>query len=325
MEIRENPGNQATRKRTWVFPYNVGMTGKGWTFVSIATWPTGWDVAQRQKALVAAGMQGPDAAVVAKRASPMVVRRLESAAGEKMIQALERQGVHAFGLSNQEWDRAVEATPAKTLRAAIGAPKPMYQVEAWRPRVFSDVTLVMEQVFLIIRATVMKQETQTTVEPAGGPFGGHSLGFGDPGYMLAHSAGGALGGLAYEAAKDPEDRVAKSSNTRVHGDHVIEMYMMDGSRVRINSAKFNFEVLGDQKGITDRENMDMLMLRLSEEATHAIIDFGFESFRPPHNLTATTTSSWGANTTVKTVDPWPAFEFYSVWRYVMARREAGLM
>lgn len=300
------------------------MSGQDWTFVSIASWPTGWTESQRHAALVKAGLPAPDAVAVAKRTSPMVVKRMQRPAGESMIRAFEQLGVHAFGLSSDDWERAVEATPAKTLRAALGAPKPMYVVESWRPRVFADLTLVMEQVFLIIRATVTRQETRTTVEPAGGTFGGHALGFGDPGYMLASSTGGALGGLAYEATQDPEDRVARTSSTRTQGDHVIEMYLMNGNRVRINSAKFNFEVLGKDKGITDRENVDTIMLRLSEEATHAMIDFGFESFRPPQNLTMSSTSNWGANTTVKTVDPWPAYEFYSVWRYVMARREAGL-
>ncbi len=300
------------------------MTGTDWTFVSIGAWPKGWGERERHAALVQAGMPGPDAVAIAKRTAPLVVRRMQGAVGRAMIAGLEAQGVQAFGLCSDEWERAVEATPAKTLRAAIGAPRPMYVVESWRPRVFTNVTLVMDQVFLIIRATVTRQETRTVVDPTSGPMGGHMLGMGDPGQMLAYGMAGAVGGLAYGAMSDSEDLVTRTSSTRSSGDHVIEMYLMDGTRVRINSAKFNFEVLGKQKGITDRENTDMLMLKLSEEAPHAMIDFGFETFRPPQNLTMASTSNWGANTTVKTVDPWPAYEFYSVWRYVMARREAGL-
>ncbi|MBU6414512.1 MAG: hypothetical protein KGS45_13715 [Planctomycetes bacterium] len=297
------------------------MSGQDWTFVSIASWPVGWGERERHAALVKAGMPAPDAVGVSRRTAPMVIKRLPRASGESLIRGLAAQGVEAFGLSRDEMDRPVAPTPAKCLRAALGSPKPMYLVESWRESVFPNVTLMMDQVFLIIRATVTVQVTRTVIEPDEPD---RMLGIGFPGDVLASGVAGSIGRLAYRAAADESELIHKSSSTRSSGDQVIEMYLMDGSRVRINSAQFNFDVLGNAKGMTDRENMDTLMLRLSEEATHAMIEFGFEAFRPPSELRLSASEMYGTNTTVKVVDPWPAFEFYSVWRYVMARQQAGL-
>ncbi len=297
------------------------MAGQNWTYVSISSWPEGWGERERHAALVKAGMPAPDAVGVSRRVAPMVIKRLPLASGEALIRGLAVQGVEAFGLCRDEMDLTVPPTPAKRLRAALGSPKPMYLVESWRERVFPNVTLMMDQVFLIIRATVTVQVTKTVIEPDEPD---SMLGIGFPGDVLASGVAGSIGRLAYRAAADESELIHKSSSTRSSGDQVIEMYLMDGSRVRINSAKFNFDVLGTNKGLTDRENMDTLMLKLSEEATHAMIDFGFESFRPPSELRLSASEMYGTNTTVKTIDPWPAYEFYSVWRYIMARHDAGL-
>ena len=114
------------------------------------------------------------------------------------------------------------------------------------------------------------------------------------------------------------DIVAQSRTTRVSVTEIMDLYLRDGSRIRINGDKFGFDVLGEGKGYTDRQNMDKLAVMLSERAPRAIVDLNFREFRcPPDILTSYFRSAEGR---VRLTVEAPAFDFYSVWAALMYRK-----
>jgi hypothetical protein len=92
-------------------------------------------------------------------------------------------------------------------------------------------------------------------------------------------------------------------------------------RVRINCDKFNWDVLGKAKGMSDNENADKLALRLADEAPNAAAELGFTQFRdsstPAIGTGWSATASGGAR-----MDQSPAFEFYSAWCGVLYWKKA---
>ena len=277
-------------------------------FATILSWPQEQRAEQVAATLQRAGYGGYEANQLVKRDAPFLLGRVQGEWVKECLPQLLNGGVKAVVFAQEQMESVPAPMQAKSLVAAIGAPKAMYAVEAWRG---AGTSLVMDEVFLIVRASVGK--TKTTVESA------MRSGLGRAGVLIAPELV-----IAHELSKTPAT-LGSSPRVTVHGAaEVVELYRLDGTRIRVNSEKFSFDVLGSDRSLTDRASVDTLMLKLSEQAQNAEIDLHFGKFRAPADTIKTHSSVGVAGASVKSTDMWPSFEFYSQWRYLIQRVRCGL-
>ena len=275
---------------------------------TILAWPAGQSDDQILAILQRAGFGEYESKQLSRREAPFFLGRVKPDFASVTQPVLETAGIQSLVLTQEQIDSVPKFLLSKNLHAAIGAPRPVFAVEPWRGE---GTILNMDDVFLIIRASVGR--SKSTVEAMPRSFNT------TPGALLLP------GEAAVEYALSSGQHEPQFSKTIVtDAAEVIEMYRLDGTRVRVNSEKFNFEILGKSKGITDRQNVDSLMLLLSELAVNAEIDLDFRKFKAPPNTIKSQARLGVTGAAVKTVDAWPSFEFYSVWRYLVQRVRCGL-
>lgn len=93
--------------------------------------------------------------------------------------------------------------------------------------------------------------------------------------------------------------------------HIIDLWTNDAQRFRIDADRFAWQVLGNDRGHSDRANAAAMIDMLSDAAPNAIIDGGFERFSiadPAAEKLFSRPAPGGK--------PDPAFEFYSRWAWV---------
>lgn len=275
---------------------------------TILAWPAGQTTDQVAVTLDRAGFGEYESRQLVRREAPFFLGRVKPDFDRSAQPILEAGGIQTLVLTQDQIDAVPKPLLARSLHRALGAPKPLFMVEPWRG---DGTALLMDEVYLIIRASVGR--SKSTVEAMPRSFNT------TPGALLLPGEAA----LEYAiSANQHEPQFIKSIVT--DAAEVIELFRLDGTRVRVNSEKFNFEVLAQSKGITDRQNTDSLMLVLSELAVNAEIDLDFRKFKAPPNTIKTHSSLGVAGANVKTVDAWPSFEFYSVWRYLVQRVRCGL-
>ena len=274
---------------------------------TILAWPKGQTSDQVAATLEHAGFGTYESNQLVRRETPFFMGRVKPEFERNSAPILNAGGIHTLVLTQDQIDSVPKPFLAKSLHATANSQRPFYVVEPWRG---DGTSLNLDEIFLIVRASVGRTRSTVEAQPRG--LSGH------PGALL----------MPYEAAvvhAVADDLFVPQSTKSVvaNATEVIEMFRLDGTRVRINSDKFNFDLLGKSKGLTDRQNVDTLMLRLSEQATNAEIDLEFRKFKAPPNTIKTHTVDIG-NTTTKNIDAWPSFEFYAVWRYLIQRVVCGL-
>lgn len=275
----------------------------GTIYVTLVQWPDGLDEEGQVELLIAA--TGLDPFMARQRVAhgvPAVLMRTDEAAGLDMVARLEQAGAMAIALTPGQIGSAPEPKKAKRLMEAMGAPKPMYMVEYWRGE--SD-GLLCSDVFLLVRGRIDRSQVRV-----------NSGGTASTGSMIATSVAiGPLGAMAMGIGSPSQS----TRTTTIKISHVIDLYTRSGRRVRIDADKFNFDVLGDQKGLTNLENADRLALKLASECKGAMVDTSFGDFRVAPELVHQVVRDL-AGTTVIRRDEGPAFEFYSVWSWILHRR-----
>lgn len=271
----------------------------GHAYLSVVDWPAGFSRLDAVTALVsAAGIDPFHAEQRCIKPPPMLVSRMPEAAARAADDALHRMGVTSFVLTDSEIDAAKPPIRAKRLEAAAGAPEPMYVVEPWHSRERMRIGLVCSRIFLIVRAQLSAtragtpdSERRTRVDP--------------------------IGGIYVESVTVP--------TTQSSSSHVMDIHMRDGSRVRIDGSKFNFDVLGAERGLSDSVNADRLALRIAQQSPRAVVDTAFRQFAA-HGTTAGLISGRGTRVgrdgRVFKNDQ-PVFEFYSIWAAALYRRMLG--
>ena len=283
-------------------------------FATVRKWPPGLDSAGVVALLTKAGIGAYECNQLVKRTPPFLLGRVTRQFMLDVMPRLEAAGVCVSVLTEDHFDRVPKAVLAKSLLPALGAPKPLYAVEAWRGQATS---LLMEEVVLLVRASVLQQTTRTQIESSPRGIGG----------TYAHPMLGLEGAIVAEAL-DPDEAdfggVSKTTTTSGGAAEVVDMYRLDGTRIRIHAQKFNFEMLGSSRGKTGRDNLDQLMVKLGEEAANAEIDLEFAQFKAPPGLSSTKSVPDISGANVSRIDQWPSFEFYSLWRYLLMRIECGL-
>jgi hypothetical protein len=260
-------------------------------FVSIFDWPAGWVREQKIEALSrCVGIDPADANLRVAKPAPLALIRLPERAAGAAVRSLRDMGVPAFAPTERQLNGLSRPIVAKRLSGDRGAAGPAFLVEPWRGHL---VRLEMSEVFLIVRAAVVSRRSAA----------------GDPTTQVRFDA---LTGTMYlDRVETPPRKLGLAE--------VIELHTSDGARFRIDGNKFNFDVLGNDRGHADSVNADLLADRLTQAAPRARIDMGFADFSPPPGA-------------VRALDPgaplarsrMPEFEFYSAWLHMLHRFALGV-
>ena len=272
------------------------------------------DLTERQRALALAhGLAVDDysASMLQKLVPPAVVKTCASDAAAEAVGRLRELGIDAAAVTREQIERLSARTEAKRLLPAIGAPRAMYAIEPLRPRLATESSIVMDDVAMIVFGRVEK--TKSMVDPA--PTIGNDLSGLDDSHAIASGAG--MQGSLDDSMSTGVPKSRSSSDA-----YLIDLYTRRGGCVRIDSDKCSLDVLGDERGLTDRENAAKLLERLRGEATRSVVDIGFEAFKPPGDVLLQRSRAVGG-ISISSSDNRPAFDFYSAWRvvvYAMLRR-----
>lgn len=270
-------------------------------YLAVIQWPDELDERERADAIAhATGLDAYQADLVNRRGTPQIVARLDAEAAERSAEYLHDRGATAVAVRQSAMRAAPQARRLKRLTAAEGAPEPMYACEFWRE---PPGGLRAADLFLLVRAHVRSNETR--MQP-------NSLG---PNPMV-------FGGLdmAAAAAIAGSGSATRTSHTSVA--EVLDLWLTDRARLRIDAERFNFDVLGEGRGRTGRENLDGLLALLRRDAPRAIVDEGFQGFRCPPDLVRSHFIDAGGASVKRTSDM-PAFDFYSTWSWLSWRALAG--
>lgn len=272
---------------------------KGRAYLSILEWPKAWTEADRARMLVdAAGLDEYTARLAARRGVPQIARWMDPDEAALAVGRLAATGVRAIAPDSDAMRTAGAPRRARRLSAAIGAD--MYQCEMWRGEA---ATLRMDRVVLFVLAQLRKAERRVSQDPTR-----------RRAMVTGMAVGGVEGALLGAALTGP----AASATTRTTVSHVLDIYTGDGQRLRIDSDKFGFDVLGPERGVTDRESMSRLVERFARQAPRAPFDRGFESFACPADVVRTHFTDAGSDAVTRTSET-PAFEFYSAWVWAVFR------
>jgi hypothetical protein len=262
------------------------------------------DLTERQRTLALShGLAVDDysASMLQKLAPPAVIKTCASDAAAEAMTRLQELGIDAAAISREQIERFSARTEAKRLLPAIGAPRPMYAIEPLRPRLATVSSIVMDDVAMIVFGRIKLIKVSVVVaEP--------NLSDGET--LLRNTFDAASDAPSVDPPKVMTSRAAVDAHS-----FVIDLYTRRGECVRIDSDKCGFDFLGDERGLSDRENAAKAVERFRGEATRAVLDVGFEDFRPPPDAVMEHmrgTSEGGSTRTNR-----PAFDFYSAWRVVM--------
>jgi len=262
-------------------------------YLSIIQWASGTDEHARIDSLVAsAGMDPMLATLAVRRGVPAIVQRIDASVRDLVLDELRRRGVMAVAPSRSEIRGAPSPDRVKRMERMSGGA--WYACEMWRggPRTFRS-----DDVFLIVTAAARTHRREHR----------------DP---RALTTGAGASRYAISSALHPE----LSSSMTV--THLTDLYLSNGSRLRIDGDKFSFDVLADERGYSDLTNMRRLVETLSADAPRSIVDSGFGVFRAPPDLTA------------EVIDIVPGglrhskteallFDFYSPWSWRFYRHLCG--
>lgn len=266
-------------------------------YVAVLQWPDNFGEAEQTDALSnALGFDTYTAAQIARRGVPQIVARLRSDRAEPAVGALRDSGATALAVGQAEMARAPEPVLIRALAPAQGATEPMYACEMWRA---DPVTLRLRDVFLMVHAEVRSSETRTGAERTGS------------GLLAADAAEALMIGGA-----------SPVRSTRIRLGALVDLWLRDGTRLRIDSERFNFDVLGDQRDVTGRANAERLISLLRAKVRGAIVDNGFRDFRCPPELVRSHFIDAGPTAVRRSSDS-PAFDFYSVWSWCVWRALAA--
>ncbi len=279
--------------------------------VSVLGWPSG--TTREGAAAILVEAIGLDPFIANQRAAkppPMVVARVIEPVARSIMQTLREKRTPAFVLRDADVERLPPPVLAKRLMAAEGAPRPMYMVEAWRG---DGVAVMMDDVFCIVRGRIGKASV--------GP-------------VQIERDTAAMPTVAGHVYIDLDVTVTQKRSSRL--SDMIDLWMFDKShaeeregkmvygikRVRINCDKFNWDVLGKERGMSDNENADKLALRLAGQAPGAAVELGFTQFR--ESSTPAIGSGWSATASGGArLDQSPAFDFYSAWCGILNWKRLG--
>jgi hypothetical protein len=281
-------------------------------YVSVIQWSESTGEEARVEGIVrAVGLDPFLAQQALKRGVPQVIAAIPAEGAGAAVAALHRAGAVAMAPTRSAM-RAMSGV-VRARRLAEGGETATagglaYAVEAWRGE---GLSFRVADLFLMVRASLRDSITRARPDLAEDLV--HEV-------TRTYGATASLGAAA--AAAQPSGPLGVPRTTRTSLTEVLDLHLRDGRRVRLSGDKFNFDVLGAERGYSDRENMDRLALRIAERAPRAIVDTAFDRFRCPPDIVRDHRPPLGDGSVRRATDL-PVFEFYSTWTCLVYRAMTG--
>ncbi len=189
--------------------------------------------------------------------------------------------------------------------------------DLWRGGV---VPIEPSSIQILIRAKLSEQQTKAPPTPTGlsGELGHHRTS-----YAIARHRGTGLGfalGGAYGLAlsiRSHQSLADYAFEKTLKVSDKLDIHLTDGTVYQIDGDKFGFQILGDQRGLTDNENIDKMCELLAHLAPGGIVDPYFSMWKPPPGHKRLRLPLMKINKDD------PAFAFYSRWAALMYRHVMG--
>lgn len=250
-----------------------------------------------------AGLDEHGAQQAARRGVPQIVRMIPLEDRERICEEFHQIGVLAFAPTRKELSAFHEPTLVKRLipDARGGGADRGFRCEMWRNQ--PDQRFALRDVFVLVRAQLRTRRTTIRTD--------HSMA-GDLAWGAA--VGGVEGAAAAYGLGEGDGAVSRSTQLSV--THILDIYLKDGTRFRLNADKLSFDVLGENKSYTDGRNMDLLIKALRRLVPHAVLDDSFQQFRIPSVLQRSALSFLGSSTVRREGDD-ASFDIYSPWAFLL--------
>ena len=223
-----------------------------WPFLSIVSWPDGWDRARVASLL--AGPGGLDAATLRLRlgqSPPMVLERCDPGAAAAMIRILVAAGGDGFTFTHDDLAGLGATMNVRNLSVTEGA----LEVEL---REGITTQLRFETVQVIVRAHLGRTVVRDRPVPRIGTLAGR---------FRTRDA------IKAEIESSVVKDVETSDKLDIHTSH--------GGIYQIDGDHFGFDALGVLRGHSDKANMDAMVELLGHLCQDAVTDTFFKLWRPP--------------------------------------------
>lgn len=266
-------------------------------FLTLIAFPDGFDHLRTARLLAdEAAFNEPTLRVMVGREPPCIVGQCDPDQASIAIQSIVSRGGDAIAPTFSDLAALGPSRPVKHLELESGH----LIIDLWRG---ARMVINREDVEILVRAHLSTTATQTDFgalerdrRMSGVGLTGYSLGAG--GLAVGLAAGYALSGSSGAVSK----KMTTSDRLDIH--------TRDGVVYQVNGDKFGYQVLGQQRGHSDKVNMDRLCDLLAHVCPDEIVDPYFSLWKPPA----------GANRLpLKPHDDSLAFAFYSRWAALMYR------
>lgn len=270
-------------------------------FLSIIAWPDG--ASRDDNARLVADATGLDTVTARLRLGvqpPMIVSSFEDAVAQRAARAIDKAGGIAFAPTFSEIEWLGPTIKIRDMRMHEGR----LLLDLWRCEPTSIDPGAIE---VIVRGRTSESKVRSTPPQESifaAPLRRMSI------YGMCGSYGLAAGLYASLHATNPD---LFTPERETHIAHKIDLHLRDGRVLQIDADKFGFQVLGEQRGLTDMINTDRLCEMLVAFAPDVTIDPYFALWRPPVDLKRVRI----AQLTLNREDP--AFAVYSRWAALMYR------
>ena len=230
---------------------------------------------------------------------PAILGLYDSAQCRTVIESVVKHGGDAFASTLSEVEELGANHKIRDMQFENG----ILRVVLWRG---SDVTIEPKDIQILIRAKLSQTQTKPPPVVRSNHLRSAHMGF---------ALGGAYGMThALYAFRDVStlswDKTFTSSDK-------LDIHLVDGTIYQIDGDKFGFQILGDQRGYSDNENIDKMCEFLARLAPDEIVDPYFSLWSPPPGHGRLRIPLRKIN------NDDPAFAFYSRWAALMYRHVVG--
>lgn len=281
-------------------------------YVSILSWPSGWNHERRVEALILAGGLEPyDAGMMARRATPVIVQVCDALVRDDILRVLHGMGVMAVAPARSEMaDHPSPETPAWVTRFA-GSPPRGFSVHtrdggAW--------TFRPEDVRLVVAGTV-RAVGKVTRHASGNNYN-FAAG-------MAYGGIGGVGAMAAAQAMDAEPVGWGSGTTRnTRAVETIDLHMVVQGRIRVvrlSGASTRITEHGTERSRPSLVDEHRPVEDLKGWLPGVVFDEWFANFNTPPDVEALAARAGQSSSRLNPV----AFDFYSAWVALLDRAVRG--
>lgn len=271
----------------------------GGALLSVIAWPDG--ASRDDNARLVADATGLEFATTKMRLGtrpPMIVAMFEDHLAQRAARAIEKTGGIAFAPTLAEIEWLGPTIKIRDMRVSDGR----LLLDLWRRE---PTSIEPAEIEVIIRGRTSEVKVRDA-EPQPSFFGTPTVGL----YGVLGSYGLAAGIYSWMRS---QEALSQAAETETRVTHKIDLHLRDGRVLQIDADKFGFQVLGDQRGLSDMVNAERLCELLIHLAPGVTVDPYFTLWKAPIEIKRVRIPQMALNRDD------PAFALYSRWAALMYR------